>query len=152
MHTEILTDNYDETFDFHAWLELDGKVIDWDIKSSNLKKKLYNVCLYRLMAEDFEPVYIEWTENKKKLQEHINKVSMPFKWNVSPTQLKSLWNQCKDKHTFCLQRCLILQNKNPKAVIKYGSMGLKDKKGNVWFEWGNGSKNPYDEVKHIIAK
>ena len=135
--------------DFHAWIEIDGKVIDWDMNSKCLKNKLERISIFHHKTRDFEPTYVEWTTITKPHQDYIDKYIKAMDSLSKIKNQKELWNLFKNKENSCLQRAVILKNKNPKAVIKYGSLGLKNKNGNVWYEYGNGSNNSADKAKHI---
>tara|TARA_R110001606_G_scaffold283831_1_gene432284 strand:+ start:151 stop:567 length:417 start_codon:yes stop_codon:yes gene_type:complete len=135
--------------DFHAWVEIDGKVIDWDMTSKYLKNNLEYISYFHHKTRDFEPTYVEWTTITKPHQDVIDKYVKTMEKLAEVNNQKELWKYFKNKKNYCLQRAIILKNRNPKAVIKYGSLGLKNKNGNVWYEFGNGCNNSKDKAKHI---
>ena len=138
--------------DYHAWIEIDGKIIDWDMKSKHLKSHLDFCASINNRDKDFTPIYVEWTEIDDKTQKVLDNMINKKKHiidKMNKDELKKLWNMIKNKKGNCLTRALVLQKKNPSAILKVGSLGLKDKKGNIWYEFGNGSHKAIDNVKHI---
>ena len=142
--------------DFHAWIEINGKVIDWDMKSKHLKSYLEYCASINNRDKDFTPIYVEWTEIDDKTQKVLDDMISEMKECLKSIELiegkdgiKKAWNELKDKPRCCLNRALLLIHKNPIAILKVGSLGLKDKKGNIWYEFGNGSHKAIDNVKHI---
>jgi len=138
--------------DFHAWIEIGGKVIDWDMKSKNLKAHLEFCSLVNNGSKEFEPIHIEWTDIDEQTQQVLDNMISKREDELklsNESDRKMIWNNIKNKPMCCLNRAILLKIKNPSAVIKFGSLGLKDKKGNIWYEFGNGSKRPLDNVKHI---
>ncbi len=142
--------------DFHAWIEINGKIIDWDMKSKNLKSHLTFCASINNRDRDFTPIYVEWTEIDDKTQKVLDKMINERKEGLDMVNLvegkdgiKKVWNMLKNEPRCCLNRALLLKHKNPSAILKVGSLGLKDKKGNIWYEYGNGSHKSIDKVKHI---
>ena len=138
--------------DFHAWIEINGKIIDWDMKSKHLKSYLEYCASINNRDKDFTPIYVEWTEIDNKTQKTLDSLlneKKPYIDKMNKDELKKLWNMIKNTTGNCLTRALVLQKNNPSAILKVGSLGLKDKKGNIWYEYGNGSHKAIDNVKHI---
>ena len=58
--------------DFHAWIEINGQVIDWNTESSVLSIEYDMIALIRLKTIDYEIVYQEWVVIEDVIQQFVN--------------------------------------------------------------------------------
>tara|TARA_R110002153_G_scaffold57757_3_gene158682 strand:- start:545 stop:952 length:408 start_codon:yes stop_codon:yes gene_type:complete len=126
-------------FDYHAWIEFNGKIIDRDIQSKKLKGVYDKISKIRLGHEEYEFIHKEWAGGYEAIIERNKNVVDHYNKDLSPAYTKSCWNKIKDEFGQCLTRAVLIKKKNIKAKIIYGSLGLKCKKtGKIWWEHGNG--------------
>ena len=116
--------------DFHAWVELDGKILDYPVKvlekcslhgTRNLNYVPFHADLQPLLSEKWLKKYEEKT--KQFVGSNIDYQTF---WVVNSG--------------FCFYRSIIIAERlkarglNPKIV--YGSLGFVQKDGSVFYEYG----------------
>jgi hypothetical protein len=139
--------------DYHCWIEINGNVVDWDTKSNTLKTYLTLCASINLRTNKYTVEYVEWGEIDSITADKIEKIESDINKDLDSIKNdKKVWKMVKDKSGKCNTRALLLKRKNPSARIVYGSLGLRDDKGNIWWEFGNGSKDSSDKALHVLNK
>ena len=124
------------TFDFHCWVVTPkGAICDPDTTREELVEHYKWVSLVRHGHTDFEFVRKEWLKTPPQVIRLIKKYKS---FGISGEH----WVMFKDAVGCCLQRGLVIKQRNPHCRIAFGSLGLKDKRtGEIWWEHGLGEKN-----------
>jgi hypothetical protein len=133
--------------DFHAWnLDKDGNIVDMDAKY--FKSVYDDIALSRLNTTDYEFVYLKWDRKHKDFNQFVKDRKQHFIKEYHRYGLDYMV-ETYFVYGFCLQRALLHNEVNGHKVI-IGSMGLKDKHGNIWWEHGNGYKNQTKKKHHVL--
>ena len=134
--------------DFHAWnIDNNGNILDMDAKY--FKSYYDDIALSRLNTTDYEFVYLKWDRKKKDFNQFVKDRKQDFIQSYDRYGLNHMIEVYFTTYGYCLQRALTHNKANGYKVV-IGSMGLKDKDGNIWWEHGNGYKNQTNKTHHVF--
>lgn len=136
--------------DFHTWVEINGKLVDWNTHSKVLSIQYDMIALTRLKTKEYEMVYREWEFIECNIQKFIDACIDDCKKRIDSLGTKVAWKIVKDAPNCCIQRALLLKINNPTARIVFGSAGMKSKNGKIWWEFGNGRKSSKNRPNHVL--
>ena len=122
--------------DFHAWIETpEGTILDYDNKSTEFVKirRLHNLTderVYNPFPEDEERKAFLYLHNKfiKPRLKLMNELSKEWqkKYEIMVMNIPGQ----------CIMRASFIWKNNKGYKIRIGSMGWKNKRGGVWWEYG----------------
>lgn len=122
--------------DFHAWIETpEGKILDYSnndpvYKQTRRIHKLTKKRVYKAFPDEEERKAFTHLDKKhiKPRMELLKKLSKDLQEKICERWMNSAGH--------CIMRAYLILEKNPTYKIRIGSMGWKNKRGKVWWEYG----------------